>query len=216
MRSPKEHLAYLLELAAQPGARQELVRELADLLTAWPANYPAEVRASFAALLARAEHDIDPEARRELALRLVDCADAPLGLLNEFFFEIPLASRGKVLQRDALIETPVIVDVDEAALVETVRNKRAADLADALARAFKIDTLTASEILQDGSGAGVAIACRGAGLSRAAYSALTVLAARSNTGARLRAFDAVPERGAATMLTFWRRQATLHAHPQAA
>jgi len=86
MLPPKEHLAHLVRLAAEPASRCEFAREVAELLVAWPADYPAEARASFAALLARAEPEMDPEARRELAVKLAGCPDAPLTLLNEFFF----------------------------------------------------------------------------------------------------------------------------------
>lgn len=214
MRAPKEHLAYLLQLAAEPGARQELVRELAELLTAWPPGYPAEVRASFAALLARAEQDIDPEVRRELAVKLARCPDAPLTLLNEFFFDVPADARRAILARDAQQKAAVLRSIDEAALVTAVRTKRGNDLINAFAVAFGIDRLTATEILQDPDGMGIAIACRGAAISRATYSTLVVLIARGEMSARLDAFDEVPEQGAAAMLAFWREH--MHLHPEAA
>jgi hypothetical protein len=216
MLSPKEHLAYLVELAAEPGERRELVRELAELLTAWPADYPIEARPAFAALLARVEHDIDPDARHELAVKLADCADAPLALLNEFFFDLPPASHGKVLARDALIATEPTARVNEAALVAAARAKRGTDFAHVFAATFGIDSLTAMEILQDARGTGMAIVCRGTGLSRAAFSTLAVLTPRGDVTARLAAFDTVPEKGAAALLAFWRRQAVQHAHSQAA
>src|SRR5690348_11860238 len=121
MRAPKEHLAYLVRLAAEPGARHELVRELAELLTAWPAGYPPEARPSFAAILARAESEIDPEERRALAIKLAGCPDAPLTLLTEFFFDVPADARRKILARVAQQKTAVVHDIDEAALVAAVR-----------------------------------------------------------------------------------------------
>lgn len=216
MRTPREHLAHLLQLAAEPGGRRELVRELADALTAWPADYPAEARASFAALLARVEHDIAPDARRELALKLVDCADAPLSLLNEFFFEVPPGARGTILARDARMDAVATGGIDEVALIETARSVRGPELANALAQTFSIDALTATEILQDATGIGIAIACRGGGVSRVAFSTLAVLTSRGDASVRLAAFDAVPERGAAVMLAFWRKQAAQHAQSRAA
>lgn len=216
MRSPKEHLAYLVELAAKPSERRELVRELAELLTAWPADYPVEARASFAALLSHAEHDIDPEARRALALKLMDCNDAPLSLLNEFFFEVTPTARAKILARGAVLNATPVADVDERALVAAARNRPAADFVKLLAVALGIDTLTATEILQDATATGIAIVCRGARLSRATFSTLAVLALRGEVGERLSAFDAVPEKGATAMLAFWHKLATAHAHPQAA
>src|SRR6185312_8196863 len=154
------------------------------LLTAWPADYPVEARASFAALLARVEHDVEPDTRRDLAVRLSECSDAPLALLNEFFFEVPVYARGRILDRDALIETASVSGVDEAALIAAARSKRGSDFANAFAAAFGVDVLTAMEILQDSGGTGMAIACRGAGVSRAAYSTLAVLTARGDAEAR--------------------------------
>ncbi len=220
MLSPKEHLAYLVELAGEPGAqeRRELLRELGELLTAWPSDYPIEARASFAALLARVEHDVDPDNRRELALKLARCPDAPLGLLNEFFFDVPADARRNILDRDCAARPADSVVVDELGLITAARTRRGTEFANALAQSFGIDVLTAMEILQDTSGAGIAIACRGARLSRAAFSALVILSARGDAAqveARLNAFDQVPEQGAATMLAFWRNQAAA-AHPQAA
>lgn len=216
MRTPKEHLAYLVELAAKPGERRELVRELAELLTAWPVDYPIDARASFAALLSHTEHDIDPEARRALALKLMDCNDAPLPLLNEFFFELSPAARAKILARGAMLNAAPISGIDERTLIAAARSRPIADFANVLAAAFGIDALTAMEILQDTTAMGIAIVCRGAGLSRAAYSVLAILALRGDANARLDAFDAVPEKGAAAMLAFWHKQATTHAHSRAA
>jgi hypothetical protein len=98
-------------------------------------------------------------------------------------------------------------------LIGAARNKRGTEFANALASGLGIDVLTAMEILQDASAMGLAIACRGARLSRAAFSTFVVLTARNDTQVeeRLGAFDAVPEKGAATMLAFWRRQAAAHA-----
>jgi uncharacterized protein (DUF2336 family) len=215
MLTPKEHLAYLVELAAEPGAKErcELLRELGELLTAWPKDYPIEARSSFAALLARVEHDVDPENRRELARKLARCPDAPLSLLNEFFFDVPADARGSILKRDCEVPAATARAVDEPALIAAARGKRGAEFANTLASSLGIDVLTAMEILQDTSAMGLAIACRGAGLSRAAFSTFAVLTARSDAQmeARLAAFDSVPEKGAATMLAFWRQQAASHA-----
>jgi uncharacterized protein (DUF2336 family) len=211
MRTPKERLAHLLDLAAQPGARAELVRELADILTAWPVDYPVETRSAFAALLSRVEHDVDPEQRRALAVTLAECSDAPLSLLNEFFFDVPEAARHTILARDAQLGGESGSGVDEAALISAARGKRGSEFAGAFADAFGIDALTAMEILQDANGMVVAIACRGAGISRATYSALVILAARGDAEARLAMFDTVPEKGASAMLAFWRKQAHAHA-----
>jgi uncharacterized protein (DUF2336 family) len=190
-----------------------LLRELGELMTAWPANYPIEARGSFAALLARVEHDVDPENRRQLALKLARCPDAPLALLNEFFFDVPPDARGGILKRDSEVQTAPLASIDEATLIGAARSKRGIEFANALASGLGIDDLTAMEILQDASAMGLAIACRGAGLSRAAFSTFVVLTARNDTQteARLSAFDSVPEKGAATMLAFWRRQAAAHA-----
>lgn len=218
MLSPKDHLAYLLELAAESGAKErvELVRELADLLTMWPADYPVEARASFAALLARVEHDIDPDVRRELAIRLSYCNDAPLGLLKEFFFEVEPAARRRILERDGGVDVQVDEAVDHATLMIAAREKRGTDLAPVFASVFCIDELTATEIMQDSNGTGIAIACKGADVPRAIYSAITVLNTRGEPAERLAAYDAVPESGAAAMLAFWRKQAAQHAQTKVA
>ncbi|HEY1708021.1 MAG TPA: DUF2336 domain-containing protein [Rhizomicrobium sp.] len=208
--TPKEHLEYLLRLAAEPGERHQLVRELSDLLGAWPPGYPDELRPPFAALLARIEHDIDPEDRRELAAKLAHCPDAPLPLLNEFFFDLPPDARAGVLQRNARLQTERCDFVNETVLVAAARARRSAEFSGAFSTAFGIDALTAAEILQDGSGLGVAIACRGAGLSRAAFSAIVLLTARGDVGNKLSALDAVPAEGAATLLAFWRKHNTSH------
>ncbi len=211
MQAPREHLAHLVRLAGEPAAasRRELLSELGALLTAWPENYPIEARASFAALLARVERDADPECRRDLARQLACCPDAPLDLVQEFFFELPLPAREKILLRAGRVAAPVPAKADEAALVAAARTKRGSELVNAFAAGFRIDALTAMEILQDTSGVGLALACRGAGIARAIFSALAVLTQRTDTGQnrdRLGAFDAVPEKAAAAMLTFWRRQ----------
>ena len=64
-------LSQLLELAEQgPTLRAALAEEVAELLTAWPANYPPQMRAICETLLARAARDADAETRTKLRLRL--------------------------------------------------------------------------------------------------------------------------------------------------
>jgi hypothetical protein len=86
MRTAKERLSHLLELAAKGTAeRAALAGEVADLLHDWPSAYPAQMRAGFEALLEKIAREVDEPARRALARRFEQSGDAPLSLLNELF-----------------------------------------------------------------------------------------------------------------------------------
>ena len=182
--SPK--LFHLLQLADQgPALRAALAEEVADLLINWPPDYPASMRCACEALLAKAAHDVDATTRARLRVRLN--ADPEL------------ASR--VLPRESATQ----------GLIETAR--QGGDLAGLLAGQLGVDARTAAQILDDETGVALAVACKGAGLDRVAFSALAVLArpgrGRSHAYAVLDAFDNVPAGEASRVLRNWRdRQQT--------
>lgn len=77
-------LSHLLELAHQgPALRAALAEEVAELLAAWPADYPAEMRGVCEDLMARAMNDANEETRARLSARLGKrpAAAAPVGAL---------------------------------------------------------------------------------------------------------------------------------------
>src|SRR5471030_358271 len=66
-----QKLSHLLQLADQgPALRAALAEEVAELLTAWPADYPDSMRGVCEALLAKAVRDIDPATRARLRVQL--------------------------------------------------------------------------------------------------------------------------------------------------
>jgi len=126
-----QKLSHLLQLADQgPALRAALADEVAELLAAWPSDYPQSMRMVCEALLAKATRDLDTTNRTRL----------PQGL------------------------QPVI----EAA-------RKGGNVAVPLARSLHVDTAKAERILEDASGAALAAACKGAGIDRAAFSALVLL-----------------------------------------
>ena len=137
-----QKLSHLLQLADQgPALRAALAEEVAELLAAWPSDYPQSMRLVCEALLAKAR-----ETPRELGLQVV----------------IEAARRGD-------------------------------DVVSPLAQSLHIDPNRAEQILGDASGAALAAACKGAGIDRAAFSALALLLwpgrDRSHAFAVLDAFD---------------------------
>ncbi len=176
-----EKLSYLLQLADQgPTLRAALAEEVAELLTDWPADYPENMRAVCEALLAKAAHDVDAATRARLRVKLASDPD--------------LAQR--VLPREGVSQ----------ALVAAARN--GAKLTTVLAESLGVNDEVARQILDDDSGAALAVACKGAHIERAAFSALALLVQpprdRSHAFAVLDAFDAVPENEAARVLSEWR------------
>ena len=101
MRTAKERLSHLLELAAKGAAeRAALAGEVANLLHDWPPAYPAPMRASFEALLEKIAREVDEAGRRDLAKRFEASGDAPLSLLNELFLSSSDAMRDEILRRN--------------------------------------------------------------------------------------------------------------------
>jgi hypothetical protein len=176
-----EKLSHLLQLADQgPALRAALAEEVSELLTDWPADYPDSMRDVCEALLAKAAHDVDAATRARLQAKF--------------------AAHPELAQRVQPCEA------DSRTLVEAARN--GANLAPALAESLGVDGETAQQILDDDSGAALAIACKGAHIERAAFSALVLLAQprrnRRHAFAVLDAFDDVPETEAVLVLSGWR------------
>jgi hypothetical protein len=161
-------LSHLLQLADQgPSLRTALAEEVAELLIHWPDDCPQNMRGVFETLLAKCARDVDPAARARLRVQLY--ADPALC--------------GRVLPR----ETP------DRVLVETAR--AGGDVGAALAEALEVDAATAQDILHDESGEQLAIACKAAGIDRAAFSALALTLGprrgQAATYALLDSFDAI-------------------------
>jgi Uncharacterised protein conserved in bacteria (DUF2336) len=176
-----QKLSHLLLLADQgPALRAALAEEVAELLTHWPGDYPQEMRPICEALLAKAACDVDPATRARLRVQL--------------YSDPELAHR--VLPREFAGQT----------LVETARH--GGDLAAALAESLGVHLAIAGQILEDDSGASLAVACKGANLDRAAFSALALLVHpsrdRGHAFAVLDAFDTVPVSEATRLLRGWR------------
>lgn len=176
-----QKLSHLLQLADQgPSLRAALAEEVAELLTNWPADYPESMRGVCEALLAKAARDVDQATRARLRVQLYSHPE--------------LAHR--VLPREG------------AGLALVAAARRGCDLATALAENLGVDMRVAAQILADESGAALAVACKGANLDRAAFSALALLTRpgrdRSHCFAMLDAFDKVPVSEATRMLRAWR------------
>jgi hypothetical protein len=78
----------------------------------------------------------------------------------------------------------------------------------ALSETLGVDQAMARQVLDDETGAALAVACKGAGLDRAAFSALALMAHpgrdRAHAYAVLDAFDNVPTSEATRVLRGWR------------
>jgi uncharacterized protein (DUF2336 family) len=178
--SASQRLLHLLELADQgPAMRAALAEEVAELLTDWPPDCPAQMRGPCEALLTQAAREVDADARSRLRVRLY--ADPDLA--------------GRVLPRE-----------NRRGLMEMLRSGR--DAGAALAETAGLPPEKVAEILADDSGHALALACKGAGVGRAAYSALAMLVDESHDTAkayaRLDMFDAVPTPEAVRQLRAWR------------
>ena len=178
-------LAHLLELADQgPALRAALAEEVAALLMEWPAECPAEMRPVFENLLAKTAREIDADTRTRLRVQL--------------YADRELAAR--VLPREKNPVTPLIQAAREGA-----------SLTEPLAETLGLDAPRANEILGEESGEALAIACKGAGISRTVFStlALLVFPRRDNLTERLSIYDRVTTLDAARTLRAW-RGAKLH------
>jgi hypothetical protein len=187
--SANPRLTHLLELADKgPALRAALAEEVAALLLEWPTDCPAEMRPVFENLLAKTARDVDADTRARLRVRL--------------YANRELCAR--VLPR----ENPVPVLIAAA--------REGAPVVSRLAETLGLDESRAAEILKEESGEALAIACKGAGLSRAAFSTLALLAfPREQAGQRLSVYDRVATLDAARTLRAW-RGARLHQDATAA
>jgi hypothetical protein len=212
--SARERLTRLVDLASEAGvsARRELTGELADLLLDWPANYPATMREPFEALLEKALRDVEPPARTLMAERFVKHSRMPLTVLNQLIFDAPPEIQIKILSRnaDAHAHNVAPPHIDGALLLFAARRATPDGLAETLATRFGIKPEIAASVLRDHSAQSLAILCKGAKLTRAAFSALAVLARPDVAGdehyRRLAVYDSVPDDGARALLVFWRSQ----------
>lgn len=215
MVDAKKKLTHLIDLATQdaPESRRALATELCDLLLDWPAHYPAQMREPFEALLEKTVRMIDADTRRALAAKVGAREGVPLPVLNEFYFDASAETRNAIVLRNALIESeaPELPALDEREIVAAARAKTNGEFSKSFAQLLGIEPATAQSILLDSSGRALAIACKGAHLTRAAFSALAVLTESGRgpdeTRERLSTFDAVPEAGAERLLEYWRRRA---------
>jgi hypothetical protein len=185
--SVSERLSHLLELADKgPALRAALAEELAELLNAWPEDCPANMRQTCENLLAETVRESDSDTRARLRVLL--------------YANPGLAAR--VLPREVRRDVIAMVRGGE-------------EIAVALAEGAGLSHAKVAEILADASGHGLAIACKGAGLSRAAFSAIALMSAvdadLNGAYAMLDEFDAVPLTEASRQLRAWR-----DALPQAA
>jgi hypothetical protein len=179
--SASHKLSHLLQLADQgPVMRAALAEEVAELLTAWPADYPASMQGVCEALLAKAVRDVDAATRARLRVIL--------------FADPDLAAR--VLPRESASQK----------LVAAARTGDA--LPDVLAETLGVEPAMARQVLDDESCAALAVACKGANIDRAAFSALALLTRpgreRAHAHAVLDAFDNVPTSEATRLLRGWR------------
>ena len=205
-QTPRERLNKLLELAAKgPAGRTALLSELADLLLDWPANYAQAMRGPFEALFEKTAREADGLTRARLAARLEGHEELAVSILNEFYFDAPSGLRIRILSRNEAIDSDAreCRRVDGPALVEAARTMNGAFAAQ-FAATLSLPGTIAKEILTDESGQSLAVACKGAGLDRAAFSAIALLTAPELGCERLSHFDAVPQAGAERLLDFWR------------
>jgi len=178
--SASQKLSHLLQLADQgPALRAALAEEVAELLIAWPSDYPDSMHGICETLLAKAARDIDAPTRTRLRVQL--------------YSDPELTAR--VLPR-------------ESASQNLVAAARSGALQDALAESLGVEPRMAQQILDDESGAALAVACKGAHIDRAAFSALALLTRpgrdRRNAYAVLDAYDAMPISEATRVLRGWR------------
>jgi hypothetical protein len=201
--SSRERLGRLLDLAAGgAGARTALLDELADLLLDWPMDYAQAMRAPFEALFEKTAREADGATRAALAARLAGHGELPVALLNEFFLDASEPMRANILKRNDARddEMPKKLHADAAELVAAARRTMNGAFADIFASALSLPAQTAHAILRDGQAA--AIACRSAGIDRAAYSAIALLTGTDP----LAQYDDIPQAGAERLTQFWRER----------
>jgi len=205
-------LQRLIELAGKPAPedRAALALELAELLSDWPMKYPHEMREPFETLLEKCVRGVDNQTRARVAARVAGRAEAPVHLLNALFFDAPAEAKLGIVARNAGASAHEAgAAADEARLIEAARHGTGEDFAADFARLLGIEPVTARRILSEPSGNALAAACKGARLTRAAFSTLAVLFApdAKPDDTRLSAYENVPQDGADNMLRYWRGEA---------
>ena len=101
MRTPKERLMHLLNLAAEgESARPQLVQELSEILIEWPREYAPAARVPFEALLDKTIREADAHTRQAVADAVARRSDAPLGLLNQLFFAASEETKAHIIARN--------------------------------------------------------------------------------------------------------------------
>jgi len=184
--SASQKLAQLLKLADQgPVMRAALAEEVAELLVSWPGDYPDSMKGMCEALLAKAAREVDPATRARLRVQL--------------YSDPELSAR--VLPRESATQK----------LLTAARGGDNAGVVATLSESLGVDDAMARQILDDETGAALAIACKGGNLDRAAFSALVLMAHpgrdRSHAFAVLDAYDTVPTSEATRVLRGWRGEA---------
>jgi hypothetical protein len=204
MPSARERLDHLLELAERgPTMRAALAEEVADLLLDWPQDCPVAMRAPCEALLERAACEIDWAARARLAKRMETNPDLPVRFLSALFFHASGQLKAHILARNQAADLPSYTgSTDEAALLAAARSGHS--LGGKFARILGIPDETAQSILADTSGHSLAVACKGAHVSRAAFSALAVLIVKDGAAKWLESYEAVPQQAAERLMQYWR------------
>ena len=182
MAAPQK-LSHLLQLADQgPALRAALAEEVADLLTHWPADYPDTMRGICEALLSKAARDVDGDTRTRLRVQLYSDPDLAARVLPRESASHQLIGVARKGDNDGVVKT--------------------------LSETLGVDEAMARQVLDDETGAALAVACKGAGLDRAAFSALALMAHpgrdRAHAYAVLDAFDNVPTSEATRVLRGWR------------
>jgi uncharacterized protein (DUF2336 family) len=205
-------LQRLIDLAENPAPaeRAVLALELCDLLSDWPMKYPSEMREPFETLLEKCVREVDAGTRARVAVRIAAREEAPVPLLNELFFDAPAEAKSEIVRRNAEANGhDEGAAADEASVIAAARTAHGETFPADFARLLGIEPVTAKRILSEPSGDALAIACKGAHLTRAAFSTLAVLFAPDPQAAdqRLAAYEAVPQDGASGMLRFWRNEA---------
>jgi hypothetical protein len=199
--SSRERLSCLLDLAAKGAqGRAALLDELASLLVDWPADYVQAMRGPFEALFEKTAREAAPEQRAALAERLADHDELPIALLNGFFLDASPAARAHILKRNEALgddaDGTAPRRADSRALVAAARRTMNGAFLEGFAQALSLPPALAGTILADAEA--LAVACKGTGIDRAAYSAIMLLTARP-----LADFEAIPEPAAARLAAFW-------------
>lgn len=205
-------LSRLMELANRTGPhdRAALALELCELLSNWPMKYPDSMREPFETLLEKCVREVDGRTRAHVARHLAAREEAPVALLNELFFDAPADTKSEIVRRNAELNGhQVNTAADEAQLIAAARGNRSDGFAADFAKLMGIEPVTARRILTEPTGDALAIACKGAHLTRAAFSTLAVLFAPDAQARehRLAAYEAVPQEGADGILRYWRNEA---------